>query len=1570
MRKKAGHVEDRAKQRTNFSSKEIAAARELVARRKLKKGATYHIKYPGRGSFIVGDVGKDKPRHVVKTVYGPRMKAPGKSLSVNTPKRLYHGSPFRGLRTLNPKAPRGHTAYEKQRAVFMTDDPNSAALYALARDKKRENKGWAAIGGRLQLGPNAKLNKRGYIYHTDSDNYLTPPRGQENSGFAVPTKVKVKGMKEVTPAEYEHLIDRFDTKEAFRRHVNSLIEKTANDRVRHYLVTGHSGAGKSTLARKLSEETGAPIVALDDAPSIKAILQEQKDLARAHPEGKLKLTPELNKKYEAVELKAIQDAIAAKNPSIIEGSYFLKHKPDMFKGHKMMLVDRDRDTILDQRVERKRLKDIKRGREWSDDIAKGVRTRGGQLLDYYQPGVDTWRSSSLVEKKASNPRIPRKPGQPANSKKHSDLFTDENPKGTIHGLGFKTPAHAHKSVSKIKGSGKTHAHKTQAAIAMEQRAKSMGKTEAASVYRSFIEEQKQKTKEKNASSDILLPPPPSEAERTKELDAVQKQRANYIPNKDRDADLDDIFILFANLLGIKRKEVEKIGDRLVPIIKRHKDHYNLERPHQLAARLGVPFDHEFDKVKSAHTPSYPSGHSCQGHYLALFFSDLYPKKKKQLMALSKEITKARIDRGLHYPSDCKAGVDLAEKLYKIDKETAHEKTARKLTTKGRNQISEGNFALPGRRYPIHDIAHGRNALARVAQHGTEEEKRRVRKAVSDKYPSIEKTATTGMQWFRATEKTASFVEALSTYKEARAPRNYEREYSQYHSKPQRIQERSQRNKARRKLGLKKGDPREVDHKNPISNGGTNRMSNLRTTSLIENRKKFTKTAFLLPGFTRSALMSSAKKLDARVHGPVAKTKPLPSNMVYSPKLNMYVDPSKPKDGVWMFHGTSPAAAKKIAKTGLQPKKALEHNLSYGDLDVTDAEAVKNRKAKARTKKQKQSVHLTPHLRYAANYGLFTVDGQRIPRGQHANVVATYLSNEDLAKKVTPHAKELSGARGYYIHGDAFLHEGTVDKKKVQILQLGHDFEIPKIMSDAKLLSETGFLNKKPHEYTYKELTKAAPVLHDWKSKEGRAYLDSKVKKAPVAKTASVREKILDAFKAEGGALGMKALKKHVTDVDVTTTLKELMEEGRVYKHRHGDLIEKKAGTATKTNPSLWEKSKQQAKARMGGKHSARAMQLATQIYKKKGGGYSGAKPTSKNNSLKKWGKQKWGYSGKDKPGQGGSGVYLPKAKRDRLKSTKAGRKELASASRKKAIATKAGVQYSSHGLAAGTSLKKTANYIRDSIDQLKEDRKKGKLKDRAGVVVGVGKGGGIGGSYALDKDRRLSAQGTVSLSDGVNIGTSYRLLPGKGFSPTIGFGLSGPTFGVSYRREAHEGEKTTGEQVKDKVQKTKDSLKKKFSKTAQMVKEGSVEYRGTTFPGYNKPIASNKKGKKKMVLVKRGDKIKLVHFGQDGYSHNYSKKAKKNYLTRSAGIRNKDGKLTKNDPFSPNYWARKVLWPKRQKADGSSLKKTANSGMLWEHAKEASMVRNFKNALKEYKALQPKHVPGPLAKKTTPTPKV
>ena len=101
----------------------------------------------------------------------------------------------------------------------------------------------------------------------------------------------------------------------------------------------------------------------------------------------------------------------------------------------------------------------------------------------------------------SNPRIPRKKGQPAGSKKHSDLYTDENPKGTIHGLGFKDVATAKASVSKIRSSSRSHAHKIQAAVAMEQRAREMGKTSEAAVYRKYINSMKKKTKKMNEGMD-------------------------------------------------------------------------------------------------------------------------------------------------------------------------------------------------------------------------------------------------------------------------------------------------------------------------------------------------------------------------------------------------------------------------------------------------------------------------------------------------------------------------------------------------------------------------------------------------------------------------------------------------------------------------------------------------------------------------------------------------------------------------------------------------------------------------------------------------------------------------------------------------------------------------------------------------------------------------------------------------------------------------------------------------------------------------------------------------------------
>ena len=62
----------------------------------------------------------------------------------------------------------------------------------------------------------------------------------------------------------------------------------------------------------------------------------------------------------------------------------------------------------------------------------------------------------------------------------------------------------------------------------------------------------------------------------------------------------------------------------------------------------------------------------------------------------------------------------------------------KLNAARRNKLSDLQFALPGRRYPIEDRSHAANALARISQFGTAKEKATVRRKVRSKYPTMGK----------------------------------------------------------------------------------------------------------------------------------------------------------------------------------------------------------------------------------------------------------------------------------------------------------------------------------------------------------------------------------------------------------------------------------------------------------------------------------------------------------------------------------------------------------------------------------------------------------------------------------------------------------------------------------------------------------------------------------------------------------------------------------------------------------------------------------------------------------------
>jgi len=70
-------------------------------------------------------------------------------------------------------------------------------------------------------------------------------------------------------------------------------------------------------------------------------------------------------------------------------------------------------------------------------------------------------------------------------------------------------------------------------------------------------------------------------------------------------------------------------------------------------------------------------------------------------------------------------------------------------------------------------------------------------------------------------------------------RDYRREYDNYQGKPEQIKNRAKRNSARAKMmkagRVAKGDGKDVDHKVPLSKGGSTNKSNLKVTSAHANR---------------------------------------------------------------------------------------------------------------------------------------------------------------------------------------------------------------------------------------------------------------------------------------------------------------------------------------------------------------------------------------------------------------------------------------------------------------------------------------------------------------------------------------------------------------------------------------------------------------------------------------------------------------------------------------------------------------------------------------------------------------
>ena len=148
------------------------------------------------------------------------------------------------------------------------------------------------------------------------------------------------------------------------------------------------------------------------------------------------------------------------------------------------------------------------------------------------------------------------------------------------------------------------------------------------------------------------------------------EEVKYLSNIEEDREFvkehDKVSKVFGKLheeLGLEfnKDEAKKYNRESAKHIMELKYKYQRPRPYQIAEFYGINLNGvDLDSMK---TPSYPSGHATQGYLLGMIYSERYPQYNEEFIRLAEDIAESRIIGKAHFPSDKKAGIELAEKLF-------------------------------------------------------------------------------------------------------------------------------------------------------------------------------------------------------------------------------------------------------------------------------------------------------------------------------------------------------------------------------------------------------------------------------------------------------------------------------------------------------------------------------------------------------------------------------------------------------------------------------------------------------------------------------------------------------------------------------------------------------------------------------------------------------------------------------------------------------------------------------------------------------------------------------------------
>ena len=126
---------------------------------------------------------------------------------------------------------------------------------------------------------------------------------------------------------------------------------------------------------------------------------------------------------------------------------------------------------------------------------------------------------------------------------------------------------------------------------------------------------------------------------------------NYLSKHNLEVDLESI------------KEILTKSNSIILSLKRF---YNRPRPKILAEKLGIGFS--FFPLKTAETPSYPSGHATLGRLGAKLILDEVPfEHTANILKLGEDIGHGRMIAGANYQSDTDFGHRLGDELYRLAK---------------------------------------------------------------------------------------------------------------------------------------------------------------------------------------------------------------------------------------------------------------------------------------------------------------------------------------------------------------------------------------------------------------------------------------------------------------------------------------------------------------------------------------------------------------------------------------------------------------------------------------------------------------------------------------------------------------------------------------------------------------------------------------------------------------------------------------------------------------------------------------------------------------------------------------